>query len=360
GGTRDAQPGESAEEIDLRLAALEKTAVSRIETYFSKTRSLPAELHISPPARFGEVGWQCQGKLVNYDTVAYLERIALLYYAGFLNRQSPISLLDRPNLRILELGGGYGGLAYHIKQLLPSSRYTIVDLPESLAFSSVYLGVLFREEKNRFGAAMAGDPKPGFSLVPNFEFPALVESGAKFDLVINTLSLSEMSVPQIRAYCEGIAALVGQDGFFFEQNQNNHHLGLQFAPEIIREYFYHHLNLGAPPQHHQRVPGGQLPASRGAAAVLEQGFASVWANRPIPALEKDPRAFLPPPTLLTGEYPDHNVLQFGSSYYALPKSAGPVDFFGTDVSAVPGVFCDLSRDAVEAFCRRNGRAAARA
>lgn len=360
GQPHDAVPGEPPEQIDERLATLEKTADNRLAAYFSKTCGLPDYLHISPPARFGEVGWQCQGKLINHDTVAYLERVALLFYAGLLSKTSPISLLEMPHPRILEIGGGYGGLAHHIKQLLPRCRYTIVDLPESLAFSSAYLSVLHQREDNQFGAATALHPSRGFSFVPNYEFPALVESGAAFDLVINTLSLSEMSVPQIRAYCAGIQRLIGQDGFFFEQNQNNHHLGLQFAPDIVQEYFYHRLDLGAPQLHHEKAGPDRGPASRGSAAVLEQGFASVWANRPIPPVEKDPRAFLPPPAFLTGEFADHNVLRFGATYYALPKSAGPVDFRTTDVSELPGVYCDSSREAVEAFCRsKTNRAIAR-
>jgi putative sugar O-methyltransferase len=281
GGSIDAVPGQPAEELDERFAALQTIASNHIEAYCDRTAHLPEYLHVSPPTKFGEVGWQFGGKLVNHDTVAYLERLALLYRAGLLDKESRNSLFNLRQPRILEIGGGYGGLAYFIKQVLPKSRYTIVDLPESLAFSGAYLAALFHRQDIRFGCEQSpAAGKPGCTLLPNYEFPSLVASGASFDLVINTLSLSEMSERQIRAYCEGISRLIGRKGYFFEQNQDNRHLGLPFARNIVQEYFPYTVELGGPSAYVFRS-AGQRPAAE-TRLHLAHGFAHVWANRPIP------------------------------------------------------------------------------
>ena len=65
----------------------------------------------------------------------------------------------------------------------------------------------------------------------------------QFDLVINTLSLSEMGVPQIRAYAELIARhWVANGGLFFEQNQHNRKIGFtEDMPKVLADYFPYQL-----------------------------------------------------------------------------------------------------------------------
>jgi hypothetical protein len=207
---------------------------------------IPAYLHISPPPKFGEVGWVADDLLVNYDAAAYLERVEVLYRAGLLDRGAVNCL--RPGSRILEIGAGYGALAWYIQEAAPGTQYTALDLPESLVYSAVYLEVLH----------------PGATrFLPNYEFPELVQSGERFDLVINTLSMSEMSEPQVRAYCDGIRSLIGDWGYFFEQNQDNRHAGLLNAQDIVQEYFSSRQMLGAPRT----------------ARHLDQGWANLWTNQ---------------------------------------------------------------------------------
>ena len=144
--------------------------------------------------------------------------------------------------RILEIGGGYGGLAHHLKTLLPEAHYYIVDLPESLAFSAIYLSILWQHQTNTLlepenvGSMLAREA-PGFTFVPNYLFPALAASGEKFDLVINSLSMSEMNVKQVREYAAAIAEMLEPTGVFFEQNQDNRKFGHLNACEVIAESF---------------------------------------------------------------------------------------------------------------------------
>jgi hypothetical protein len=230
-------------EASVEAAKPDAEAIAR---YRELCPQLPEYLRISPARKFGEIGWCLDGVLVNHDTVAYWERLLLLHRSGFLDRNARNAL--RKGSRVLEIGGGYGALAWYIQEAVPDVSYTLLDLPESLVYSAIYLEVL-HHGRTRFLA--------------NYQFPELVERGEKFDLVINTLSMSEMSPGQVRSYCSGIAKLLTADGSFFEQNQDNTSVGWINAQDIIREYLtaqatkaFDRLNPihGAAHVWHARVP----------------------------------------------------------------------------------------------------------
>ena len=87
--------------------------------YVDQWLSLPRHHVFVPPRRFGEIGHDIDGVIVNYDTWAYQERIDLLHDSGALDRLSPTA-------RVLEIGGGYGALGYWFKQAYPGCAYAIV------------------------------------------------------------------------------------------------------------------------------------------------------------------------------------------------------------------------------------------
>jgi tetratricopeptide (TPR) repeat protein len=252
--------------LDQSLEVIAGRRDEFVERYAMAIKKLPPFLHISPPRKFGEIGWVYDGKIVNRDTYAYLERLALLYESGLLNPVSPISLLQRESLNILEIGAGYGGLAFYLKKLLPQARYYIIDLPESLIYSAIYLSVLFQDEENLLirpyeSNGAIKQKQMGFTFLPNYLFPRLSREGVKIDLAINTLSMSEMSKDQVREYCHHIKNMIGENGFFFEQNQDNRICGNLNASDIIAEYFPLRQDLGK-----DFYPG------------LTQGSAHLWRN----------------------------------------------------------------------------------
>ena len=203
---------------------------------------------MGPPHKFGEIGWKVDGRIVTWDTCVHVERLALLYEGGLLQQNHPRSVIQKKPLTILEIGAGFGGLAYYLKKILPQVRYYVLDVPESLIFSAIYLSVLFPEDGNYLLDLNASDTvlkdwSPGFCFLPNFLFPKLLKSELKIDLAINTLSMSEMSEAQVRVYCEGIRQLLGTAGVFFEQNQDNRACNLLNASDIVAEYFSGCLNL---------------------------------------------------------------------------------------------------------------------
>jgi len=104
---------------------------------------------------------------------------------------------DLPNsgFKILELGAGYGGLARTLKLFHPNTNYYIVDIPESLCFSYIFLRINFPESKFLIITSNENiEPsiydKYDFVFIPSIFAERLV--GKEFDLFCNTASLGEM------------------------------------------------------------------------------------------------------------------------------------------------------------------------
>ncbi len=218
---------------------------------------LPYRCIFTPPRRFGEIGHDIGGVIINHDTVAYQERINLLFEGGVIAWLDGLAA-EKRELKILEIGGGYGALAFWFRNAFPGCSYTIVDLPECLLFSGLYLSL--SRPDIRTGWGLEAVPF-GLRFVPNYQADFLNES---FDLIINTLSMSEMSISQVRHYVSLIKSVwTGRGGLFFEQNQDNRHMGLICAQDIFVEEFPNRCPLNL------------------AAEGLRQGAANIWSVAPI-------------------------------------------------------------------------------
>ena len=232
--------------------------------YVATAGALPENLRAAPPHRFGEIGWLMDGVIINYDTFSYLERLCLMHENGILDHLREKSANGK-TLQIVEIGGGYGGLAYQLMNIFDESlRYAIIDLPESLAFSSIYCDTLFPDLENEFVDTTGPhelSSTPGFSYLPNSICHELASPAGDADLVINTLSLSEMSDSQIENYCGIVGKLIGSTGLFFEQNHQENHEGPGGIP--VR----HFKNIRA-------CETNLLPAGFEA----RRGQANIWVN----------------------------------------------------------------------------------
>lgn len=127
--------------------------------------------------------------------------------------------------RVLEIGGGYGGLARIFKIMNPQACYIIVDLPESLFFAELFLSLNFPEaniaysnnkEKNNFEFV-------DFLLVPIQYIENIF--GEEFDLVINTGSLQEMPDNTVKIFMDFIQSKINAKRFYsfnyFLNNKRN-------------------------------------------------------------------------------------------------------------------------------------------
>lgn len=203
-----------------------------IPAFNEYTRGLPSEYVCQPPLVLGEIGYQVGTCCVNRDIISYQERINLLLELGVFER-----LRNIQRATILEVGAGYGALAYFIKQILPHVTYIIVDLPRSLLFSGCYLTVTLPEHSV---GVLDQDPcaTGGVWLVVNRLLNRL--KSVRVDLAINTLSFAEMSPSLVSQYASFIAQHLNPEGALFEQNFDNSHFGYSHfscPPEILKLYF---------------------------------------------------------------------------------------------------------------------------
>lgn len=210
-----------------------------VDRWIYLVEKIPFDLIYSPPKMLGEIGWNVGGIVVNHDTYIYQEKINILFENGIMDwLQDLPSKRQRP--RILEVGGGYGALASILQKLVRNSQYFICDLPESLLFSGCYLQ-LTQAGRSVFVCQNEEDLKKSadydFVLLPNYLFQKIVDSDLNFDFAINTWSLSEMSDHQVRTYGQGISKLIGNEGIFFEQNEDNRGKGFNYCCELLSKHF---------------------------------------------------------------------------------------------------------------------------
>lgn len=184
-----------------------------IKKYRKRIIRLPGSMIVDAPAMLGEIGWRIDNHLINEDTLMYQKHINRLYYSGIFRH-----LFSRKNLRVLEIGPGYGGLAYSVWKILKPSTFYCVDLPEALIFSGIYLSLTTDTENNSvyFGSDYL---ETSFVFWPNFLSEDLVKT-EKFDFIINTGSLGEMNEIQVAKYVDIIFDILSDDGIFYEQNSD--------------------------------------------------------------------------------------------------------------------------------------------
>ena len=218
----------SADPIPEKFETLwnDKTRDKIIERWRMLTRSRSHIMHA--PNILGECGWWIDGTLVNADVVDYQERIDLMSDGGLLRRFSG------RHPRILEIGGGYGALCLALTGIFDASQYVICDLPESLLFSGLYLSSASDTPLRLFapGDDLAPRANGEICLLPNYLAQSAIDYEG-FDLVVNTLSMSEMSPHQVSIYGATISKAIGKDGFFFEQNFDLRHRGLIDCKEYL-------------------------------------------------------------------------------------------------------------------------------
>jgi|ERR1700733_858955 len=118
-----------------------------------------------------------------------------------LNRMAEFIPLAKVR-RVLEIGAGYGRLAYFFHKVFPQAQYVVADIAPALAVSQNYLAATLGESNvERF------NPSPTFSAPFSFILPAQLKDvpDGFFDLVINVNSMDEMPPQIVGEYLKTIA-----------------------------------------------------------------------------------------------------------------------------------------------------------
>jgi putative sugar O-methyltransferase len=127
----------------------------------------------------------------------------------------------RAPLRVLEIGAGWGACAYQLHSLLEIDSYVIVDLPQNLHISCIYLATTLPQRRLEI-LDVIGEPVadiPTKSIVGCL--PATISRlNAKFDLVLNSFSLQEMSLDTVKTYMDWIEGALSDDGLFISFNSH--------------------------------------------------------------------------------------------------------------------------------------------
>jgi putative sugar O-methyltransferase len=175
---------------------------------------------------------------------------------------------DAKGLSVYELGAGYGRVGFVFLTALPSSTYTVIDIPPALFLAQSYLSTVFPDAK-----VFAFRPFRAYSEIKEeFESARIRFIGAHqitllpdraADLFINISSLHEMTMEQIAFYLGQIDRLTR--GYFymkqwrrsrslengFRINENDYPIPARFSAVYrerhpLQRMFFHALYSAAP------------------------------------------------------------------------------------------------------------------
>lgn len=188
------------------------------EQHFLAIRNMPSDLVVGALPRGGEVGLMIDGRVVNPDTLRVQGRINAMYSGGLIGLLREKAERTGQRIRVLEIGPGHGGLARALSGIFRDRvEYMMVDLPPMIHYAAVYLSLAGID----VDVAVSGRPPDNGAshwLVPNYLLPHLADDLPTFDLVINTMSMNEMSAAQVHHYAALIRRLLASDGVFYEEN----------------------------------------------------------------------------------------------------------------------------------------------
>jgi hypothetical protein len=149
-------------------------------------------------------GIQVAGRLISGDS---LDQI----YAAARIRDAIDEFLPEvePPVRIVEIGGGYGAMAYWLVQMV-SAEYVVVDLP----IVNVLQGYFLAQSLGHDAVSLYGEDTGRVAVLPTH---ALADIELPFDVLVNKDSLPEIPLDAAERYLNW--AREGCDGIFFSYNQ---------------------------------------------------------------------------------------------------------------------------------------------
>lgn len=178
-------------------------------------------------------GYDVDGHLINWNSFVNHNRAYRL--AQLLEEE------DHPI--IAEIGGGFGGFAYHLMRRGVKATYIDFDLPENLLIGSYYNSMAYPNKNFLYYEGKDMDLSPenlrqyDAVFLPNFMLPKMEDLST--DLFVNTISFSEMEYDTIGEYFAQIDRIGCK--YFYHENLSCHPEYKGFPAAIFPKT--HHFRL---------------------------------------------------------------------------------------------------------------------
>ena len=212
------------------------------EAFARKLRALQQQdednLLVPESPLLGGFGHVIDGALVNIDTLKFYECLLALNKAGLL---APFRSDGGERKVIMEIGAGWGGFAYQFKTLCPNVCYIIIDLPQTLLFSAVYLKTLFPQASvllygdKPTDRLLDGYESYDFIFLPNFFLRDVQLS--RLDLTINMVSFQEMTSEEVDQYVRKVYDLGCPNVYSLNRDRSPHNQQLTTVSSILARYY---------------------------------------------------------------------------------------------------------------------------
>jgi hypothetical protein len=121
---------------------------------------------------------------------------------------------------VVEIGGGFGGMAYYLLRDCPDVTYVDFDLPESIALTSYYLLKAFPQLDVRLFGELDSTylmPRADVLLMPLFKLSSMPAGSA--DIVFSSHAMADLSDPALQHYLQ-IIGRVTRDPFLYVGNRS--------------------------------------------------------------------------------------------------------------------------------------------
>ena len=230
------------------------------ETKFQALRKLDDKNRfIAENPALGGFGHDVNGHMVNIDTLKFYECLIAMDMRGALH---PFESSSDDRKLVIEIGAGWGGFGYQFKTLFPNVTYVVVDLPQTLLFSSLYLRTLFPDAS----VFMYGDQPIStlteearnydFIFLPHFAMDELELK--RPDLGANICSYQEMTSEQVDGYARKLWEMECPSIYSLNRDRSPYNDQLSTVTSILSEHYnvervdvlpvsYNQVNLPAPP-----------------------------------------------------------------------------------------------------------------
>jgi hypothetical protein len=167
------------------------------------------------PKKFNYSGWEMSPTTLRY---AFVLCDIQKKFNMFIDTKRTNLLPFDGNMRVVEIGGGYGGQCLVLKQWWPDLNYTIIDQPEVAELQKVYLS-----RTNTLGV----------DVLSSDDYKENLQD--EYDLVISNYAYDELSPPARKEYFDSVISK-SKHGYLTVNNDKmaiSHQIGVHFGYDNV-------------------------------------------------------------------------------------------------------------------------------